>query len=97
MVFERIKVNDLDLLIVFFTTLEPTTTELRGVVKEAADAFIDNYAEKLNYSIFDDEDFKGFSNILFDLDLINRKAKGPVILMKKKTFLQRLDKLIRRN
>ncbi|MHA2104426.1 MAG: hypothetical protein ACW981_13445 [Candidatus Hodarchaeales archaeon] len=99
MVFDKRVVNDRELLFVFFTTCEPNTKDLRGVVDEAANAFVKNFNQKLDssFDIVNVDDYKEFSNILLDLELINRKAMRTVPLLKKKTFLQKLDQFLRRN
>ncbi|OLS24912.1 MAG: hypothetical protein HeimC3_17880 [Candidatus Heimdallarchaeota archaeon LC_3] len=92
MIFELKKVNDRELLFVFFTTCEPSGKELRPVVQEASNAFIKKYSKIINESadIVNSDDFKTFSDTLFDLKLINRRPMKSIPLMKRKSFLDRL-------
>ena len=97
MVFALRKVENSEILIVFFTTNEPSLKEIKELVNKASDKFVDTYREKITGArAINTAEFQDFSEILRNIDLINRKPMGDIsgliskFKKKHKSFIGRL-------
>jgi hypothetical protein len=92
MIFAKTKIATDEIIAVFFSSNEASPIEIRKVAEAACEVFKSTYESKISNSnkIINILEFTGFSEVLLKLNLINRKASGPVQLMKKKSFLERL-------
>ena len=93
MVFASRKLENTELLTVFFTTNEPSIEEVKELVTKSADLFVDKYGPKVKKAneLFNPNDYEGFTKDLLDLGAMNRNPMGnisPLIKApKKKRFI----------
>lgn len=93
MVFASRKLENTELLTVFFTTNEPTIDEVKDLVIKSADLFVSKYGNKVVQAnhLFDTNDYKDFTKDLLESGVMNRNPMGDISPLikapKKKRFL----------
>lgn len=93
MVFSARKLDNTELLTVFFTTNEPSIEEVKDAVTKSADLFVSKYGQKVNQAnnYYDTQDYEGFTSDLLESGFMNRKPMGNIASLlkpsKKKRFL----------
>lgn len=93
MVFASRKIENFEILTVFFTTNEPTIDEVKELVTKSADLFVKNYRSAVLKSneIINSNDYEGFTQDLLNSGYMNRKPMGDISPLlkpqKKKRFI----------
>lgn len=93
MVFSARKLENAELLTVFFTTNEHSIEDIKEMVTKSADLFVTNYGTKVVQAnnLFNTKDYEGFTSDLLDSGFMNRKPMGNIATLfkpsKKKRFL----------
>ena len=93
MVFSSRKINDTELLTVFFTTNEPSIDEVKELVTKSADLFVNKYGSKVAKAneFFNPDDYEAFTTDLLESGAMNRNPMdniSPLIKVpKKKRFI----------
>lgn len=93
MVFSLRKIENSEILTVFFTTKKPTIEEIQELVTKSADLFVKNYGQVFVKSneIINSNDYEGFTQDLLNSGYMNRKPMGDISPLikpqKKKRFI----------
>lgn len=93
MVFASRKIQNFEVLTVFFTTNEPHIDQVKELVTQSADLFVKNYGAKViaSNNLINSSDYEGFTRDLLNSGIMNRNPMGniaPLIKpVKKKRFI----------